>query len=129
MAVFDPTARFAPCTVLAVDDDPVTRELLQSLLNNSNIPTIACSGGQEMWHILAHITPQLILLDVEMPGQDGFTLLEELRQRYGLQVIIIMLTSHAGTVDFATGMDCGADDYLTKPCDFSTLLQTVQKYL
>jgi DNA-binding response OmpR family regulator len=122
--------RFAAALdVLAVDDDEITRVMISTVLNKHGIPTATACDGAQMWDVLGQTTPRLILLDVEMPGEDGFTLAQALRIRYGLGVIIVMLTARAKDFDKNMGLDLRVDDYLTKPCDLSQVLFLVRRYL
>lgn len=123
------TLRKRPLDVLAVDDDPTTRAVIAVLMRKFGLTAATCAHGGEMWAALERHQPRVIVLDVEMPGDDGFVLAEELRGRYGLDVAIIMLTSHGLPGDLAVGMTAGADDYLTKPCDWRRLLSLVQGHL
>lgn len=120
-----------PPAVLAVDDDETTRSLIAALLDNHGIPAATVADGAQMWRWLdqAPQRPKVILLDVEMPGEDGFSLAEGLRARYGLTVAIIMLTSRTKGGDKSMGLEVGADDYLTKPCDWRQLVSLVHRHL
>lgn len=118
-----------PLDVLAVDDDPTTRAVIAVLMRKFGLAAATCAHGGEMWDVLERERPRVVILDVEMPGDDGFVLAEELRRRHGLDLAIIMLTSHGLAGDLAVGMNAGADDYLTKPCDWRRLLSLVQGHL
>lgn len=115
--------------VLVVDDDPTTREVLTACLERASIPAVACAGGAEMWELLDRHHPELVLLDVQMPGDDGFALAEELRARFGYGIAIVMLTGRDRAQDIAAGMDVGADEYLVKPCDRQLLVSVVRRNL
>lgn len=99
------------------------------LFRKYGISVATSASGAEMWGALERFTPAIIMLDVEMPGDDGFSIAEQLRSRYGLEITIIMLTSRSGGMDLAVGMNIGVDDYLTKPCDWTLLLSIVRRYL
>lgn len=118
-----------PVQVVAVDDDPTTRAVLAVLFRKFAVPAATCVDGGQMWRLLERETPKVFVLDVEMPGDDGFLLAEELRARYGLGVSIIMLTSHGLVGDKEVGMEVGADEYLTKPCDWRRLVGVVRHHL
>lgn len=115
--------------VVAVDDDPTTRSILEKLLPKHGIAVALCANGAEMWAQFARAVPKLVILDVEMPGDDGFLLAEEVRARHGMGVVILMLTSHGLPGDLAVAMEAGADDFLTKPCDWNRLVSLVRRYL
>lgn len=115
--------------VMAVDDDEVTRTIITKILGKYGVSVAVCANGAEMWAGFARARPKLVILDVEMPGDDGFLLAEELRARYGLGVVILMLTSHGRPGDLAVAMEAGADDFITKPCDWNRLAALVRHYL
>ena len=99
--------------VLIVDDEPDICEMVQEYLEKQGFTVRSASGGEEMWQRLAEDQVHLVLLDVNMPGTDGFTLARELRESHDLG--IIMLTSASDVVDKVVGLEIGADDYVTKP--------------
>lgn len=115
--------------VIAVDDEPVTREMICMMLKKHGISVNGCADGTEMWVAVERHAPRLVLLDVEMPGENGFLLAEKLRARFGLDIAIIMLTAREQTADKKIGMHTGVDDYLTKPCDWRLLVAQVRRYL
>lgn len=115
--------------ILVVDDDPTTRAIIAAHLDRKGIAATTCADGEEMWAALECHVPKVIVLDVQMPGDDGFSLAEKLRSRYGNSIAIIMLTSRDRAVDLATGMGVGADDYLIKPCDWKQLVTIVARNL
>ena len=114
--------------VVAVDDDVTTRTLIAGVLAKHGFDVAACSGGREMWVALDQKKPSVILLDIEMPGDDGLTLTEELRARYGYGVAIVMLSGRDDQSAKAMAYDVGADDYLTKPCDWSRLIEVISRH-
>lgn len=115
--------------VIAVDDEPVTREMICLMLKKHGINVAGCADGAGMWAAVEHHRPRLVLLDVEMPGEDGFLLAERLRARFGLGIAIIMLTARELSADKEIGRHAGVDDYLTKPCDWRLLVSLVRRYL
>jgi len=124
-----PSSCQSPAVVLAVDDDAVTRTIISAFLSRHGIGVATAGDGAQMWQVLERTTPKIILLDVEMPGEDGFALAQRLRARYGLAVTIIMLTARGKGGDKQTGIELGVDDYFTKPCDLQNLLNVVHRYL
>ena len=114
--------------ILAVDDDVTTRTLIAGVLAKQGFDVVACSGGSEMWTALGQKQPAVILLDIEMPGDDGLTLTEELRARYGYGVAIVMLSGRDDQSAKAMAYDVGADDYLTKPCDWPRLIEVISRH-
>jgi DNA-binding response OmpR family regulator len=115
--------------VVAVDDDETTRAIVAGVLERHGIAVLVCANGSEMWRALDAATPKVVILDVEMPGEDGFLLAERLRARYGYGIAIVMLTGHGLSGDIRVGMEVGADDYLTKPCDWRRLVSVVDRLL
>ncbi len=119
----------SPVDVVAVDDEPTTRAIIAGLLKHQGIAVATCADGEELRALLRHVRPRVLILDVEMPGDDGFVLAEEMRQRFGLDLGIVMLTSHGLGADMAVGMAAGVDEYLTKPCDRHKLVAAVRRHL
>jgi two-component system response regulator MprA len=100
--------------VLVVDDDPPLRRMLQrTLLAEGFDVTVAADGGAAL-AAAEHSAPDLIVLDVAMPGLDGLAVCRRLRSR-GLATPILMLTARDAVPDRVAGLEAGADDYLVKP--------------
>jgi two-component system phosphate regulon response regulator OmpR len=113
--------------VLVVDDDPVIREMLTEYLASHGYDVAVADGGRSMRAEIERTLPDVILLDVQMPGEDGLTLARYLRERY--DVGIIMVTGAADTVDRVIGLEVGADDYIGKPFDPRELRARVKSVL
>ncbi|WED20934.1 response regulator transcription factor [Vibrio sp. JC009] len=99
--------------ILVVDDDFEIRELLDEYLTKAGYTVVLASEGEEMKRRLLEGEPDLILLDVMMPGDDGFTLCQYVRK--SSNVPIIMLTAVSDETDQIVGLEIGADDYIAKP--------------
>ncbi|MDX1302999.1 response regulator [Photobacterium sp.] len=99
--------------VLVVDDDQEIRELLDEYLTKAGFDVTTAAEGEEMKRRLLMGYPDLILLDVMMPGDDGFTLCQHIRKTS--DVPIIMLTAVSDEMDQIIGLELGADDYIAKP--------------
>jgi len=100
--------------LLIVDDDLEIRELLAEVLQNYGFKVILAADGEEMLgHLSKHSKIDLVILDVMLPGQDGFSLCRNIRAKS--EVPIIMLTASGDNTDKVVGLECGADDYVTKP--------------
>ncbi|MFT5880797.1 MAG: two-component system OmpR family response regulator [Moritella sp.] len=99
--------------ILVVDDDIEIKELLSEYLEQAGFSVLTAGGGKEMQRILAVNDPDIIVLDVMMPGDDGFTLCQKIRRTS--QVPIIMLTANSDEADRIVGLEIGADDYMAKP--------------
>lgn len=100
-------------TLLIVDDDAEIRNLLDQLLTKYGYQVLTAGDGRDMFAVLEDNTVDLILLDVMLPGEDGFSLCQKLRQT--VSIPIIMVTAIGETTDRIVGLEMGADDYLTKP--------------
>jgi len=101
--------------VLVVDDDPDVREMIAEYLSTHGYEVAQAESGEAMRAALARAVPDVVLLDVHMPGEDGLSLARYLRERYNLG--IIMVTGAGDVVDRIVGLEVGADDYVAKPFD------------
>lgn len=102
--------------ILVIDDDPSALELIKALLTPLNYYVLPASSGQEGLDIMKHIDPDLVLLDLLMPGMDGWQVCSEIRNFSSIPIIIISVIDSSEVI---TGiLNNGADGYLTKP--FST---------
>lgn len=102
-----------PSTILIVDDDRDIRSLLADYLESNGYRALAAADGTAMWKVLDEARPDLIVLDLNLPGDDGLTLCRKLRAHSTLPVI--MLTARNEPLDRILGLEMGADDYLPKP--------------
>ena len=103
-----------PNAVLLVDDDPQIRELVTTYLTGEGFAVSAVGDGEAMRAAMAKRTPDVVVLDIMLPGgEDGLSLMHELRREH--DVGIIMLTAKDEPVDRVIGLEMGADDYLGKP--------------
>ena len=117
----------APDHVLIVDDDAEIRTLLSEYLQRNGYRASVAADGKAMWSALERTTPDLIVLDVMMPGDDGLTLCRDLRARSSVPVI--MLTARGEETDRIVGLEVGADDYLPKPFNPRELLARINSVL
>jgi len=101
--------------LLVVDDDADIRRMLVEYLGSHDYEVDAAANGAEMRERLQAGVPDVVLLDVGLPGEDGLTLARWLRERHA--VGIIMVTAADGVVDRVVGLEVGADDYIAKPFD------------
>lgn len=113
--------------VLVVDDDQAIRELLAEYLSKNNFEVITAFDGIEMDRQLQACSPGLIILDIMLPGDDGFTLCQRIRQTSN--VPIIMLTANSDEMDRILGLEIGADDYIAKPFSPRELLARIKALL
>ncbi|GJD66577.1 response regulator [Methylobacterium frigidaeris] len=86
-----------------------------------------CDGGRALRQRLAEVTPDLIVLDLNMPEEDGLSIVRDLKSRSTIP--IIMLTATASPIDRVVGLELGADDYLPKPCELRELVARIRSVL
>jgi two-component system response regulator MtrA len=99
--------------VLVVDDDPALAEMLGIVLRGEGFVPSFCADGSRALAAFRDARPDLVLLDVMLPGLDGVAVCRQIRAESG--VPIVMLTARGDTVDVVVGLEAGADDYITKP--------------
>ena len=99
--------------VLIVDDDAALAEMLTIVLRNEGFEPVVCPTGDRALALLREHRPELVLLDLMLPGKDGIDVCREVRAEFG--VPIVMLTAKNDTVDVVLGLESGADDYIVKP--------------
>src|SRR5687768_14395385 len=100
-------------TVLVVDDEPIVREVVVRYLEREGYRTLEAADGDRARELLEREEPNLVVLDVMLPGTDGLTLCRWIRARSELPVIL--LTARGEEADRIVGLELGADDYVTKP--------------
>lgn len=116
--------------ILVVDDNETNRDILVTRLEKNGYRTLQAADGEEALASAAQHHPDLILLDVEMPKLDGFEVCRRLKKDTTLPFIpIILCTARAASQDVVTGLDAGADEYLTKPIDQVALVARVRSML
>jgi two-component system, OmpR family, response regulator len=113
--------------VLIVEDDPDIREMVAEYLGGQGYDVHQAESGSDMRETIERNLPDVVLLDVRLPGEDGLTLARYLRERY--DVGIIMVTAANGVVDRVVGLEIGADDYVTKPFDPRELLARLKSVM
>ena len=118
----DPSAR-----LLIVDDDPSVRAMLREYLQGHGYAVAEAASGTQMRERIEADLPDVVLLDIRLPGEDGLTLAKYLRERY--DVGIIMVTASGDVIDRVVGLEVGADDYLPKPFDPRELLARLKSVL
>ncbi|NDL70708.1 response regulator [Vreelandella alkaliphila] len=116
-----------PATLMVVDDDLEIRELLADYLGRHGYQVLTADGADSLYQQLAKQTPDLLIVDVMMPGDDGFTICRELRKTSDIP--IIMLTASADDTDRVLGLELGADDYIAKPFNPRELLARIKAVL
>jgi DNA-binding response OmpR family regulator len=113
--------------ILLVDDDPELCELLSDYLGHEGFQVVAVHDAESALARLEQALPDLMVLDIMMPGQSGLELLQQMRPRFRLPVI--MLTGRGDEIDRILGLEMGADDYLPKPCNPRELLARIRAVL
>jgi two-component system phosphate regulon response regulator OmpR len=113
--------------VLIVEDDHQVRETVADYLSTHGYEVAQAADGAAMRKALAAELPDLVLLDVRLPGEDGLALARWLRERHDLA--IIMLTAAGEVIDRVVGLEVGADDYIGKPFDLRELLARMKSVL
>ena len=121
------TAMAGTTTVLIVEDDRSIREMVAEYLGANGYDVQQAESGSDMREAIERNLPDVVLLDVRLPGEDGLTLARYLRERF--DVGIIMVTGAADVVDRVVGLEVGADDYITKPFDPRELLARMKSVL
>lgn len=114
--------------LLIVEDDRKVREALLQALRESGYATVATGSAEEALRKIGDERPRMVILDIGLPGQDGYAVLRELRRCYG-GVRVIILTARDDVKDRVAGLDAGADDYLVKPFAFPELLARIRTQL
>ena len=113
-----------------VEDDSSIRELVIYTLRSTGFEAEGCACAAELDIALQQTVPELILLDIMLPGEDGISILKRLRsQSRTRQVPVIMVTAKGSEYDKVVGLDNGADDYITKPFGMMELLARIRAVL
>ena len=108
--------------IYIVEDDASIRELEQYALQSNGYEVQGFESAEPFWQAMRTAEPELVILDVMLPGEDGFSILKKLRNTPSLRKLpIIMVTAKSSELDTVRGLDCGADDYLTKPFAYEEL--------
>lgn len=111
--------------ILVVEDEKDLNRIITKTLSKSGYTVDSCFDGNEVEHYLAGAEYDAILMDVMLPGKDGFSLVSAMRER-GMDTPVLFLTARDSVADRVTGLDLGGDDYLVKPFDFEELLARIR---
>jgi DNA-binding response OmpR family regulator len=121
------TPRDRPARLLVVDDEPKVLDLVRRYFESQGFAIDTAADGDAMRALIAEHPIDLVLLDLGLPGEDGFSLTRWLREHWGGAVIIV--TGRGEAVDRVVGLELGADDYVTKPFELRELLARVRSVL
>jgi two-component system, OmpR family, response regulator len=113
--------------ICVVDDEAPAREMVGDYLRMHGFSVTLCDGGASLRASVARQLPDLVVLDLNMPEEDGLSIIRDLKQH--ADVPIIMLTATASPIDRVVGLELGADDYLAKPCEMRELLARIRSVL
>ena len=116
--------------IYVLEDDESIRELIIYTLNGQKMEAKGFSTPSEFWEAISEKVPSLVLLDIMLPEEDGFSILEKLRTAPATKRLpIIMLTAKGSEYDIVRGLDIGADDYIPKPFRMLELLSRIRALL
>jgi two-component system, cell cycle response regulator DivK len=115
--------------ILIVEDSPDNMKLFRTLLTLKGHEVAGLAGGDGLLEAIERGTPDLVLMDIQLPGKDGFALLREIRSSPYGTVRVIALTAHAMTGDRERALQAGFDGYITKPIDVRNFPDQVQRAL
>jgi DNA-binding response OmpR family regulator len=114
-------------TLLVVDDDRVVRELLRDYFSQQGFEVQLAGNAADARDMLGQSTPQLVFLDVGLPGEDGLSLARHIREQFDIP--IVMVSGAGDPLDRIIGLEVGADDYVSKPFDLRELLARVKSIM
>jgi two-component system cell cycle response regulator DivK len=116
-------------TILIVEDSPDNMTLFRTLLALRQHTVVGLASGEGLLDTVARVEPALILMDIQLPGSDGFALLREIRRSPQSGVPVVALTAHAMAGDRERALAAGFDGYITKPIDIRAFPQQVARAL
>jgi two-component system cell cycle response regulator DivK len=115
--------------ILIVEDSPDNMRLFRTLLTMRGHEVVGLTGGDGLLETLEHDRPELVLMDIQLPGKDGFTLLAEIRASDHRDLAVLALTAHAMSGDRERALAAGFDGYITKPIDIRAFPAQVERAL
>ncbi|MBR0852646.1 response regulator [Bradyrhizobium diazoefficiens] len=113
--------------IMIVDDEAPAREMVGDYLKMHGFAVTLCDGGKSMRAAIEGSVPDLVVLDLNMPEEDGLSIIRDLKSR--INVPVIMLTATASPIDRVVGLELGADDYVAKPCELRELMARIRSVL
>jgi len=116
--------------ILVVDDEPHIVDLVKVCLEDRDFEVLEAYNGGEALEKIRQFVPDMVLLDIMMPEVDGYEVCRQIKQTSETQHIkVVMLTAKGLEIDRATGLECGADSYITKPFSPIRLLSEIRELL
>jgi CheY-like chemotaxis protein len=115
--------------ILIVEDSPDNMKLFRTLLTLRGHEVVGLHGGEGLLETIRKEPPELVLMDIQLPGKDGFTLLQEIRRSARPDLTVVALTAHAMTGDRERALQAGFNGYITKPIDIRSFPEMVQSAL
>ncbi|MGA2054637.1 MAG: response regulator [Bradyrhizobium sp.] len=113
--------------IIIVDDEAPAREMVGDYLKMHGFTVTLCDGGKSLRAATENNVPDLVVLDLNMPEEDGLSIIRDLKSR--TNVPVIMLTATASPIDRVVGLELGADDYVAKPCELRELMARIRSVL
>lgn len=113
--------------IVIVDDEAPAREMVGDYLKMHGFIVTLCDGGNSLRAAIETSVPDLVVLDLNMPEEDGLSIIRDLKGR--INVPVIMLTATASPIDRVVGLELGADDYIAKPCELRELMARIRSVL
>jgi len=113
--------------IIVVDDEAAARDMVGDYLKMHGFDVTLCDGGRSLRAQMATLTPDLVVLDLNMPEEDGLSIVRDLKSKSNVPVI--MLTATASPIDRVVGLELGADDYMPKPCELRELVARIRSVL
>jgi len=113
--------------IIIVDDEAPAREMVGDYLKMHGFAVTLCDGGKSLRGAIENNVPDLVVLDLNMPEEDGLSIIRDLKSR--TNVPVIMLTATASPIDRVVGLELGADDYVAKPCELRELMARIRSVL
>ncbi|MBW7964577.1 response regulator [Bradyrhizobium sp. BR 10261] len=113
--------------IMIVDDEAPAREMVGDYLKMHGFAVTLCDGGKSLRAAIDGSMPDLVVLDLNMPEEDGLSIIRDLKSRSNVPVI--MLTATASPIDRVVGLELGADDYVAKPCELRELMARIRSVL
>jgi DNA-binding response OmpR family regulator len=113
--------------IVIVDDEAPAREMVGDYLKMHGFTVTLCDGGKSLRAAIETSVPNLVVLDLNMPEEDGLSIIRDLKSR--INIPVIMLTATASPIDRVVGLELGADDYIAKPCELRELMARIRSVL